>query len=84
MIGTIIHINYRHHIQIICLSATLQNINELSEWLNAQKYETKFRPLGLKEYILCGDELRHVATMELERSLPSNSNMAGEMEHIMQ
>jgi len=33
------------------MSATISNLNQLGEWLNAEIYETIFRPIPLEEYI---------------------------------
>ncbi|CAF1107116.1 unnamed protein product [Rotaria sp. Silwood1] len=38
-------------IQIIGMSAIIPNLNQLSQWLNAESYETTFRPIPLDEYI---------------------------------
>ncbi|CAF2131488.1 unnamed protein product [Rotaria magnacalcarata] len=38
-------------VQIIGMSATIPNLNQLAEWLNAEIYETTFRPIPLEQYI---------------------------------
>lgn len=42
----------RATVQILAMSATLTDIKLISRWLNAEAYETKFRPLALTEYIV--------------------------------
>ena len=41
----------RQPVQIIAMSATIPNLNQLGQWLNADVYETTFRPIPLQEYI---------------------------------
>jgi DNA polymerase theta len=38
-------------VQIMGMSATIPNLNQLGQWLNAEIYETTFRPIPLEEYI---------------------------------
>ncbi|CAI2366992.1 unnamed protein product [Moneuplotes crassus] len=40
-------------IQIIGMSATLPNLDEVCNWMDATLYMTDFRPVEVKEYILC-------------------------------
>ncbi len=40
-----------HPVQIIGMSATIPNLHQLGQWLNADVYETTFRPIPLEEYI---------------------------------
>lgn len=39
------------HIQIVAMSATLPNSNLLTKWLQAEFYQTDYRPVELKEMI---------------------------------
>ncbi|OTA64558.1 P-loop containing nucleoside triphosphate hydrolase protein [Hypoxylon sp. EC38] len=41
-----------HEVQIIGMSATLQNIDLLSRWLNAHIYSTFYRPIPIEEYLV--------------------------------
>ncbi|XP_053664088.1 DNA polymerase theta [Anopheles marshallii] len=46
-----------HRIQIVCMSATLPNIDLLARWLEADLYRTDFRPIALVEMIKIGNRL---------------------------
>uniref|UniRef100_G3VR53 Helicase, POLQ like n=1 Tax=Sarcophilus harrisii TaxID=9305 RepID=G3VR53_SARHA len=46
--------------QIIGMSATLNNVEELQEFLNAEYYTSKFRPVELKEYLKINDTIYEV------------------------
>lgn len=41
-------------IQIVAMTATLPNANLLTKWLNADYYQTDFRPIPLREMIKIG------------------------------
>ncbi|MEM1515407.1 MAG: DEAD/DEAH box helicase, partial [Candidatus Bathyarchaeia archaeon] len=45
-------------IQILALSATIRNIDEIAEWLNAKAVATEWRPVRLREGILYNDEIQ--------------------------
>lgn len=42
------------------MSATIGNLPELSEFLNADVYTKNFRPIELVEYVKCGKEISRV------------------------
>ncbi|KAL6598908.1 P-loop containing nucleoside triphosphate hydrolase protein, partial [Neocallimastix californiae] len=44
-------------LQIIGMSATLPNIDEIARWLNAALYITDYRPIPLKEYIVVNNTI---------------------------
>ncbi|XP_017053440.1 helicase POLQ-like [Drosophila ficusphila] len=48
------------NIQIVGMSATIGNLNEISTFLNADVYTRGFRPVELKEYIKCGPDLLEI------------------------
>ncbi|EDV96295.1 helicase POLQ-like [Drosophila grimshawi] len=48
------------NIQIVGMSATIGNLNEISAFLNADVYTRGFRPVELKEYIKCGNDLLEI------------------------
>ena len=44
-------------IQILALSATIRNVDEIAEWLNAEYVATEWRPVTLKEGVYCHNEI---------------------------
>lgn len=49
-------------IQIVGMSATIGNLNEIATFLNADVYTRNFRPVELKEYIKCGSDILAINT----------------------
>jgi helicase len=45
-------------IQVLALSATMGNVDEIAAWLKAQFIVTEWRPVNLKEGVLLHDEIR--------------------------
>ncbi|VBB25970.1 unnamed protein product [Acanthocheilonema viteae] len=72
-----------HRIQIIGLSATLPNLDELADWLNAEKYETQFRPIQLHEMIMCGSQLLDVNTLQCIRTVSSELTVPNDIEYTI-
>ena len=46
-------------IQVLALSATISNVDEIAEWLKAQCVTTEWRPVALKEGVLLHDEIQY-------------------------
>jgi helicase len=46
-------------IQILALSATIGNVQEIAEWLKADHITTEWRPVSLKEGVLLNDEIQY-------------------------
>ena len=44
-------------IQLVGLSATMGNVQQLSEWLCAELFVSDFRPVPLLEHIVAGNQL---------------------------
>ncbi|MBE3115787.1 DEAD/DEAH box helicase [Candidatus Bathyarchaeota archaeon] len=47
------------HIQILALSATINNVDEIAGWLNAKYITTEWRPINLKEGVMLHDEIQY-------------------------
>ena len=47
------------HIQILALSATINNVDEIAGWLNAKYIVTNWRPINLKEGVILQDEIQY-------------------------
>ncbi|KOC69610.1 Helicase POLQ-like [Habropoda laboriosa] len=45
------------NIHIVGMSATIGNLNEVAEFLNADLYTGNFRPVEIKEYVKCDDNI---------------------------
>ena len=62
------------NIQILALSATINNIDEIAGWLNAKYIVTEWRPINLKEGIILKDEIQYKdgesRKIEQETALP--------------
>ncbi|XP_034939312.1 LOW QUALITY PROTEIN: helicase POLQ-like [Chelonus insularis] len=52
------------NIQIVGMSATIGNLEEIAKFLKADLYTQNFRPVQLKEYIKCGDSLWEIDPRE--------------------
>jgi helicase len=47
------------NIQILALSATINNVDEIAGWLNAKHIITAWRPINLKEGVILQDEIQY-------------------------
>lgn len=56
-------------IQIIGMSATIGNLNEIAKFLDAEVYTRDFRPVELKEYIKCGSDILQIKPNDGKTSL---------------
>ena len=46
-------------IQVLALSATITNVDEIAGWLNSKYIVTEWRPINLKEGVLLQDEIQY-------------------------
>jgi len=61
--------------QVLALSATMGNVNEIAEWLKAQFVVTEWRPVNLKEGVLLQDEVlfKDGSARKIEQNTSNNS-----------
>lgn len=62
-------------IQILALSATISNVDEIAEWLKAEHVTTEWRPVALKEGVLLHDEIQYKDgdARRIEKQTPDSS-----------
>ncbi|XP_068628026.1 helicase POLQ-like [Battus philenor] len=67
LLSTVLFVNKT--IQIVGMSATIGNINDIAKFLQADVYQRQFRPVELTEYVKLGDVLHRIVwgdnTMEV-------------------
>ncbi|KAI6652765.1 DNA polymerase theta-like [Oopsacas minuta] len=68
-------------LQIVGMSATLPNLDTLSKWLSAEFYSADFRPVELKEMILCNNVL-YDTTLTPIRTLPTPPGISENIIHL--
>eukprot|EP01113_Clastostelium_recurvatum_P040538 TRINITY_DN6311_c0_g1_i7.p1 TRINITY_DN6311_c0_g1~~TRINITY_DN6311_c0_g1_i7.p1 ORF type:complete len:980 (+),score=109.11 TRINITY_DN6311_c0_g1_i7:49-2988(+) len=61
-------------IQIIGMSATAPNIEEIAYWLRAGEYTSPFRPVPLHEYVKIGPSIMDNSMKEVRRLVPVHPN----------
>ncbi|XP_075587957.1 DNA polymerase theta [Dermatophagoides farinae] len=84
-------------LQIIGMSATIPNLNDIAKWLDAELFVTDYRPVPLIEHIVAGNKILKISTNSIQSpdtqfdSLastvvssggPSNDDNNGEIECI--
>ncbi|XP_057854248.2 helicase and polymerase-containing protein TEBICHI isoform X1 [Cryptomeria japonica] len=71
-------------IQIVGMSATMPNVQAVSNWLQAALYETEFRPVPLDEFIKVGNTVYN-KKMEVVRAIPKGSDLGGkDPDHVVE
>eukprot|EP00347_Sterkiella_histriomuscorum_P009671 403340318 len=66
------YVNLDQKIQIIAMSATFPNLQEISQWLNAELFVTNFRPVQISEFLKVSNELLTPDGTQLIRKLNPN------------
>jgi helicase len=54
----------RYKPQILALSATIKNVDEIASWLDANAVKTNYRPIKLREGVLNSREIRFIGEIE--------------------
>jgi helicase len=62
-------------IQVLALSATISNVDEIAAWLKAEHVTTEWRPVPLKEGVLLHDEIQYKNgdARRIEKQTPDSS-----------
>ena len=61
-------------LQIVGMSATIPNVRDLANWLDAALFSTDFRPVSLESFIVVGNSVLHVPSFtETERAPSANA-----------
>ncbi|KAI4121609.1 MAG: hypothetical protein LQ338_006270 [Usnochroma carphineum] len=55
-------LSLEQRVQIIGMSATLPNTQLLAKWLDAKYYESKFKPIPIKEYLVYDNSIHPIST----------------------
>ena len=64
--------------QLVCLSATLPNIECLAKWLDASLYRTEYRPVELRHFVCKGREVYRPRRAGLGGAEPGERDGGGE------
>ncbi|OXU31363.1 hypothetical protein TSAR_014936 [Trichomalopsis sarcophagae] len=62
LLTKVMHVNSNVH--IVGMSATIGNLKEISDYLNAELYTQNFRPVAIKEYVKCEGDIWLIDTRE--------------------
>ncbi|VDK66692.1 unnamed protein product [Cylicostephanus goldi] len=70
-------------IRLIGMSATLENLVAVGEWLNAKVFETHFRPVDLTERICCDGHISELSTGNVIRDVPKRFRVPEDPECVL-
>ncbi|KAL0994986.1 hypothetical protein UPYG_G00130290 [Umbra pygmaea] len=69
-------------VQIVAMSATLPNLSLLAEWLDADLYQTDYRPVPLKEMLKVGKSI-YDCSLSLVRTFSPLITVKGDEDHVV-
>ena len=69
-------------IQIVCMSATLPNLDMLARWLKADLYFTAYRPVALTEMVKIGPTV-YDSNMQKIRDMDPATMVANDNDHVI-
>ncbi|CAM9144280.1 unnamed protein product [Scytosiphon promiscuus] len=69
--------------RLICLSATLPNIERLAKWLNASLYRTEYRPVHLRHFVCDGRVVYRPSRMTQSGNGPGPNGHDGRLEKVV-
>uniref|UniRef100_A0A6I8P2U6 DNA polymerase theta n=1 Tax=Ornithorhynchus anatinus TaxID=9258 RepID=A0A6I8P2U6_ORNAN len=74
--------DFHEGVQIVGMSATLPNLGLLASWLNAELYQTDFRPVPLLERVKIGGAV-YDASLKLVREFQPVLRVKGDEDHVV-
>ncbi|KHJ85059.1 hypothetical protein OESDEN_15220 [Oesophagostomum dentatum] len=75
--------NPTSRIRVIGMSATLENLEMVGEWLQAKVFETHFRPVELHERICCDGHISEFNTGNVIRDVPKRFRASDDPECVL-
>uniref|UniRef100_A0A8K9V922 DNA polymerase theta n=1 Tax=Oncorhynchus mykiss TaxID=8022 RepID=A0A8K9V922_ONCMY len=80
--GALANFSLSEGIQIVGMSATLPNLSLLAGWLDAELYQTDYRPVPLKQRLKVGNSI-YDSSLSLVRTFEPLITVKGDEDHIL-
>ncbi|EPB71392.1 helicase protein [Ancylostoma ceylanicum] len=75
--------NSTERIRVIGMSATLENLEQVGDWLSAKVFETHFRPVQLHERICCDGHISELGSGNIIRDVPKRFRVPEDPECVL-